>query len=269
MDITRLLLSSFWVIISLSPLWGQKAQKKIPVLNIGTFHMRVTPDQHAVNFDTEDQQLLDATQGISEMIARFKPTIICVEIEPKQNEDLNLSYQKFLKSGSHSFELGEVSLLAFEIGKLSGVDSIYGINHLMPYDHLIDEKITNTLDPKLYSTYTNNPLSSAPGAVARLNQMNTLEKLQSINNPEFMDFLINENADILTHVGTTDQFEGADEAARFYQRNLRMYSNLNRIKVGEGDRILILMGGTHTAFFNQFLSRSPKYELVGSHAFLH
>ena len=88
------------------------------------------------------------------------------------------------------------------------------------------------------------------------------EKIQSINTPGFMDFLINENADILTHIGTGSGFEGADEAAKFYQRNLRMYSNLNRIQVDEQDRIFILMGGTHTAFFNTFLRRSPKYQLV-------
>lgn len=38
---------------------------------------------------------------------------------------------------------------------------------------------------------------------------------------------------MLTHAGTKYNFEGADEAAKYYQRNLRMYSNLNRIELKE------------------------------------
>jgi len=54
----------------------------------------------------------------------------------------------------------------------------------------------------------------------------------------------------------------------YYQRNLRMYSNLNRIKLNEEDRIFILMGASHTAFFRDFISRSPKYEMVNSFDYL-
>jgi len=43
---------------------------------------------------------------------------------------------------------------------------------------------------------------------------------------------------------------------------LRIYSNLNQIPVSKNDRIFIIMGGAHTAFLNEFMKRSPKYELV-------
>ena len=266
---SRLLICILLVTISILSPHAQELRKKVPVLNVGIYHMRITPDQNAVEFNEEDEKLLDETKEISRLIAKFNPTIICVEIEPHRNEEINRKYQKFLSSSQHYSDLGEVSLIAFEVGKLTGVDSIYGINHLMAYDYIIDKKLVNTLDPEMYSAYTNDPLLSAPGVVARLNQMNTRGKIQSINTPEFMDFLINENADILTHIGTDGKFEGADEAAKFYQRNLRMYSNLNRIRLDEHDRIFILMGGTHTAFFNTFLSRSPKYQLVDVSSYLH
>ena len=47
-----------------------------------------------------------------------------------------------------------------------------------------------------------------------------------------------------------------------------MYSNLNQIPVTKEDRIFILMGGTHTAFFNEFLKRSPKFKLVNTFEYL-
>ncbi len=89
-----------------------------------------------------------------------------------------------------------------------------------------------------------------------------------MNNNECLDFLITFNGDILTHAGSEKGFEGADEAAKYYQRNLRMYSNLNRIDLKESDRVFVLMGASHTAFFRNFFSRSPKYEMVNTFDYL-
>jgi len=82
------------------------------------------------------------------------------------------------------------------------------------------------------------------------------------NHPQYLESLININADLLTYISTKGKSEGADEAAKFYHRNLVMFSNLNQIQVTSTDRIFILMGGTHTAFFQDFLKRSPKFNLV-------
>ena len=80
--------------------------------------------------------------------------------------------------------------------------------------------------------------------------------------------MITVNADILTHAATESKFEGADEAAKYYQRNLRMYTNLNRIDLKSSDRVFILMGASHTAFFRDFISRSPKYIMVDTFEYL-
>ncbi len=67
---------------------------------------------------------------------------------------------------------------------------------------------------------------------------------------------------MLAFAGTENSFEGADEAAKYYQRNLRIYSNLNRIQMTTDDRVFILSGGSYTAFLGEFMGRSPKYETV-------
>jgi len=36
----------------------------------------------------------------------------------------------------------------------------------------------------------------------------------------------------------------------------------------EKDRVFILMGASHTAFFQDFMSRSPRYELVNTFDYL-
>ena len=47
-----------------------------------------------------------------------------------------------------------------------------------------------------------------------------------------------------------------------------MYSNLNRIQLKKTDRVFILMGAAHTAFFRDFISRSPKYKMVNTFDYL-
>ena len=47
-----------------------------------------------------------------------------------------------------------------------------------------------------------------------------------------------------------------------------MYSNLHRVDLDEDDRVFILMGASHTAFFRDFMSREPKYEIVDTFEFL-
>ena len=95
-------------------------------------------------------------------------------------------------------------------------------------------------------------------------QLSLLEKLKLINEPLYLDHSINTNADKLLYVGIDDGFEGADNAAIFYHRNMKIYSNLNRIKMDKNDRVFILMGAAHTAFLREFMGRSPKFEMVNT-----
>ena len=100
------------------------------------------------------------------------------------------------------------------------------------------------------------------------NGLSLNEKLLRINHPKVLDLLITANADILTYVGTENGFEGADEAAKYYQRNLRIYSNLNRLKLDNKDRVFILSGGSHTAFLREFMNRDETYEMVNTFDYL-
>ena len=138
----------------------------------------------------------------------------------------------------------------------------------MEYNYTINNHLTNTLDSTTYNKFQSNPFGSIPDLNIFEEGLSLLEKLKRMNHPKFLDFLITANADILTYVGTENGFEGADEAAKYYQRNLRIYANLNRIPMKQEDRVFILSGGSHTAFLNEFLGRSLKYELVNTFDYL-
>jgi hypothetical protein len=154
----------------------------------------------------------------------------------------------------------EIELLAYEVGRLSNTEKIYGIDYEEGYNYLISKSLPDSKD-----IVTHNHYLAMADSYARNNpedQLAVADLFRLMNTPEYSDFMININADILTHISSEGKAQGADEAAKYYHRNLVMYSNLNQIQLTKEDRVFILMGASHTAFFNDFLQRSPKYQIV-------
>ncbi|WP_057940588.1 DUF5694 domain-containing protein [Algoriphagus resistens] len=238
-----------------------KFKDAIPVLNLGTFHMGYSPDATTTEFDEHDQGNVAQVHRIAQAIADFKPTVILVETEPFENEALWESFQAYLENPSMKFDNpSEIQLLAFEVGRLANTSRIYGIDYQEGYNYSIGYQLENSMDKDTYFRYMK--LLNELEKQFPEEEMTVLEHLKMTNDPRYQDILMNINADILTHTATAGNSEGADEATKFYHRNLVMYSNLNQIELDKEDRVFILMGGTHTAFFNMWLERSPKYLLA-------
>jgi hypothetical protein len=252
----------------------QKPQEsdKIKVLNFGTFHFGYTSDANNTVFDEESKEVQKEIREISKMIAKFRPTIICVENLPELNEQLNELYQQFLKNPSELItKEGEISMIAFDVARINNIQQLYGIDNHMGYNYSVGDFIENSpdlenaIDPETYLQLTNNPFKEYPEIAARdknYDKLSLLHKLRLLNEPIYLDYSINTNADKLLYVGIENGFEGADNAAIFYHRNMKIYSNLNRIKMKKSDRVFILMGNAHTAFLREFIKRSPKFEMV-------
>jgi len=250
------------------PAVQQTASEKIKVLNVATFHFGYTSDANKVDFDENDRKRQEEIRSLSKMLAEFKPTIICIENHPQYDQEINQAYQEYLKDPSQlNTNYGERSMVAFDVARLNNVTQLFGIDSYMDYNYLIGEQIVNTIDSATYRDYMNNPFKDSP-ELAELDKnfdnLPLLEKLRFYNHPKVLDFNININADNLLYVGTEDGFEGADEAAKFYQRNLKIYSNLNRVPMTKNDRVFILMGAAHASFLRELLERSPKFEMVNT-----
>ncbi|MCZ8089909.1 MAG: DUF5694 domain-containing protein [Flavobacterium sp.] len=265
--IMMLVLIAFSKTMAQQPIFKDKFDDAIPVLNFGTFHMGFTSDANSVDFDENDRKNQEDVKKVAKMLAEFKPTVIIVETPPSFNEALQKEYSEYLKNPNMTFENpSEIELLAYEVGRLNNAQRIYGIDHKMGYNYNIGNTIQNKVNDKTYEKYFQ--LIDKEEKKLNYDNLSLLDKLKVDNHPQYLDFLINVNAEILSYVSTKDKFEGADEAAKYYHRNIRMYSNLNQIELNENDRVFILMGASHTAYFNDFMKRSPKYKLVDPFLYL-
>ena len=48
----------------------------------------------------------------------------------------------------------------------------------------------------------------------------------------------------------------------WYNRNLRIFRNLQKITESENDRILVIFGNGHASIFRQLIEASPEYDFV-------
>lgn len=69
-------------------------------------------------------------------------------------------------------------------------------------------------------------------------------------------------------VGGDGEYQGVDWVTHWYNRNLRIFANLQRITESPEERILLVIGGGHVPVLRQCVQASPEYELVEVSAYL-
>lgn len=241
-------------------IYRTKFDDAIPVLNVASFHFGETEDANTTAFDAHSKENKKEIHKVAAMLAAFKPTIIIIEDLPINDAKILANYLEYCKNPKKIYkDPTEIELLAYEVGRLSGVKKIYGIDFKQGYNYDIGSSLENPI-----SETTNNKYWAMMSENEKRNPeegIPFIDMFKINNHPQYLESMIIINADYLTHVATPGNHEGADEAAKFYHRNLVIFSNLNQIPIEKGDRIFILMGGAHTAFLNDFLKRSPKYSL--------
>lgn len=242
-----------------------KFDDAVPVLNVASFHMGYTPDANKTEFDEHNKENVRQIHELAKKIAAFKPTIILVEQEPYKNKKIAAAYKSYLDNPKMKFDNpGEIELLAYEVGRLSGTKQIYGIDYQQDYYYPMYYALKNPQDTVTYAKYEELFTLNEKRNNIDESKMNVAELLWLNNQPEYLDAMINYNADLLTTVSVNGYPLGAEQASKYYNRNIIMFSNMNNVPITKNDRIFILMGTSHTAFFKDFLRRSPKFKEVNT-----
>ena len=234
---------------------------KIRVLNFGSVHLSGSTDAHSAISNVNSPKVKAEIKQIVDLLAKFKPTIICLEIPPESTDFINETFQKYKTDQTNRINYSEeVNVIGLEVARLSGTNKIYGIDNPIGFDYpsLIEMANTKASD----SLYVQNIMQS----YETLNKKPLLEQFSIINTTKYKM----ETFDLynfLATMHTPNHFEGSDIIAEFYKRNLRMYTNFSDIPLTKNDRVLILMGATHTAYFDIFIGNSPKYALENTAAY--
>jgi Family of unknown function (DUF5694) len=260
----------------------QNNETKPKIYLFGVFHFageqvdsNKTPDKWA--YRASDAKRQKEIEAVRLKLMAIKPTVICIEAGSQRIIDsLYTLYCKGLPISSADYDANDETLLfAFEVGKRLGLKSIRAVdaNPMRPlrddkiyadYQKVAPEEGKDTLDNKWDAVYD----KAARYSDSLLHHWTTLDYLRFLNSDEFYKKRLGRWL-ITTKYGTNSYPVGADQfITRYYNRNIRIYGNIQRAISSDNDRVLVIYGNTHMAVLKQLFSASPLYDLVPTNAFL-
>jgi hypothetical protein len=242
--------------------------KKTQVLVVGTFHFNYPGLDYNQTLEDDKIDVLSEPKKsevteLVEYIKRFKPNKIA--IEAFDNWDATTKLKSYI-AGEHREKRDERYQLGMRIANELQLDTLYAIDSwgLSEYMAETDSLYINNLfkdfdfqneDPfNQYMTEWYKEESILPS------KTNLLRYFKHINSKEAHDYGYGA---YLVGDFKLENYRGADILSIWwYNRNLRIFRNLQTITESENDRILVIFGNGHASVFRQLLEASPEYDFV-------
>lgn len=242
---------------------------KTEIMTLGVFHFAY-PNLDVVKTAKENQiSVLDEPYqseiiAISNAISSFKPTVIAVEINPTKQSQIDIEYSQY-KSNYYNLKKNEAHQLGFRIGKKLNLPVIYCIGDMgHHYDNLIELMGDSIRTAKLVEYIENSPDSIYKALESPSRVSSIIDELARMNEPNYIKeslsgYLLNP----FKYEEQSGDFIGVDfETGRWFNRNLRIFRNIQRIPHTADDRILLIIGSGHLNLLNPFFDVSKEFELV-------
>ncbi len=248
---------------------GQQPGNQTQIMTLGVFHFAF-PNLDAVKTLKKDQiSVFDEPyqseiKAIADALSAYKPTHMAIELTPDQQVRIDSLYALY-QADKFDLQRSEVFQLAFRIGKKAKVPAIYCVNDWGRHYDNVQELFTDSIrSARLEEYYLNSPDSvyGASGEAKKVSNM--ADELISLNNPEAIKerlaiYLLNP----FKYEEQAGDFTGVDfETGRWFNRNLRIFRNIQRIPHKPGDRILLIIGREHLNLLNPFFEVSKEFEWV-------
>ncbi len=236
--------------------------KKAQVLVLGTFHM-ANPGKDMFNLQVDDVLAPKRQTEIAELIAtlkKFHPTKIAVEA-PVGSAKVKQQYEDYL-AGKYSLTGNEIDQIGYRLAKELGHKQVYGINIQgdFPFDAIAEFAKKNGKEQSL-----NDLLSQGPKEIEKmssiLKQGTVSDLLSHLNQDEQVKKDHNLYMDLAQFAGN-GEYPGPDLLAAWYQRNIRIYSNLHGLVASPEDRVLVIYGSGHLFWLQRDVLDSSDLELA-------
>lgn len=239
------------------------------VLLVGTFHFEYyNLDVHKVDkahqIDILSAQKQHELKALLNYLSLFKPTKICIEAFPGWKA---VEKYRAYKAGQNKSVKDERYQIAFKLMDRFKLDTAYSINAESMANDLQSTKDSILFMPylqNLYEGYSDKDNSAyvkwrdyKTALSTKIPLLPYFKYLNAQNNlrREFGAYLVGDYK--------LDKTKGADILAiDWYNRNFRIFGNLQNIDAKPGDRILVLFGSGHVAILDQLLSSSPEYQYI-------
>lgn len=247
-----------------------RSQKRPQVLLLGTYHFSYpnvddykTPDRLRVDvLSSKKQKEIDRVIAV---LVNFKPTKIAIEAKASDQTKYDSLYQLYLK-GELQEERDERFQIAFRLGKqlrhkkVFCIDAQPFVKTLYEVDSIADQKYSDENDSTVIAIQEMYEAFYRYDDTLQRN-MELIDYLTLINSDQYLKY---DNGQYLFHTkkGTDLEPVGGDGfISKWFNRNARIYSNIQRTATNKDDKILVLFGGGHIPILKFLLESCQDMEL--------
>lgn len=245
------------------------AGQPIEVMIVGTYHMgNPGLDMHNVKADDvltpkRQKEIADVAAGL----ARFKPTLIAVEQQVKDPNDMRLPrYHDYLK-GKIKDSRNEVVQLGFRTAKLAGLKNVYGIDVDGDFPFEAVAKFAQSHGNAAFLEQANKMGEDAVNAIGeKLKTSSVGATLRYMNEPALIEYGNSFYRSVLA-IGAGNDQPGAGLETAWYSRNFQICARLVQT-AKPGDRVIVFYGAGHSFLLRQCVEEMPGYKLIEPNDYL-
>jgi len=252
------------------------SEQTAKIMILGTYHMD-NPGQDAYNVKADDVLAAKRQKEIKEVIeklASFKPTKIALE-SAYRNTYWTSRYEQYVKN---EYQLGrnEIEQIGFQLAKNLNHKTLYPVDFPMWMNGLMpNEREEPKVKPNPSPTPQPTPQPAKQNLPPYLSKLEEIMKtgtvkdvLLYVNSAEYYQPSHAFYMEMLLPSETIAIYEKTDLVTNWYKRNLRIFTNINRITEFPNDRVLLIIGSGHLKILKEFARDSPQFCLVDANDYL-
>lgn len=252
--------------------------KKPEVLTLGTFHFTFPNNDFVQTRESDQIDVLEPAyqkeiEVLVQKLEEFQPTVIVIEQRPQKQKYVDSIFTAYLE-GSYTLKRSEYQQIGFRLAKKMNIKSLYCVDEWGDFNNQVHQAImgTDSLEQKKFSDYyqKNTDAELKYHSENIFQTQGILPELIQINNPEnIQKSLGNYLIGPFKYESEEGDFFGVHfETGRWFNRNLKIFRNIQRINVQPNDRILVIYGSGHLNILNILFESSPEFELVDTNSYL-
>lgn len=244
-----------------------RSEPRVQILVLGTYHFD-NPGLDVVKTTVADvltQSKQREIEQVVQALARFRPTKIAVEVRSDGAARLDSMYAAY-RAGRHTLGRSEVQQLGFRLAQRFNHARLHPIDHRGEFPFGAVMQYAQKHDPA-FVQHAQQVMAEIAAEHNRMQQEKSIgEILRSENDLERIAWGHGLYVGI-ARVGAGDTYVGADLLSKWYERNIRIFSDLQRL-AAPGDRILVIFGSGHTPILRELIVADPRLELVEAKDYL-
>jgi len=244
-------------------IWPEPEPHEVQVMVLGVYHM-TNPNLDAVNVNSDDvrtERRQKELQELADKLKKFKPDVIATEVAYYSQNKLDSLYQNVTIDSLLANYRNEAIQIGMRMGKQLGLSKIHAIDFPM--------RLGNDSLKAIYTKYNKNIPHTVPYPPKDWDRIKKVgdSLLYASTITEYLIIKNQEENHLINHYGMFgdlrkgegDNFGGARNLARWYERNFKMVHNVYRALTPNTKRVLLIVGSGHVSPIRHILDDAPMF----------